>query len=90
MADDETLPTPTPALGTMTLLLFHLQQAYLAVQEAQDEVRRCEDAARAFNDDAPRPQWQRIIWYQTRIDKLQAVMDALAAEGQRLQKGDDL
>jgi hypothetical protein len=73
----------------MTLLLFHLQQAYLAVQEAQDEVRRCADAARAFYGEA---EWTpgRAIFYRLRREQLQVVMDALAAEGQLLQKGEDL
>jgi hypothetical protein len=72
----------------MTLLLFHLQQAYLAVQEAQDEVRRCGDAARAFYGEG----WDcaRLLPYMTHLGHLQDVMDALAAEGQHLQKGDDV
>lgn len=89
MADDNALPTTAPARGTMTALLFHLQQAYLAVQEAQDEVRRCTEAAHAFYGDA---QWTkaRAITYQAHHQRLQNVMDDLAAQGHQLQKGDDV
>jgi len=72
----------------MTALLFHLQEAYLAVQEAQEEVGRCAEAARAFYGDTWT--WAQAMPYQTRHKQLQAVMDALAAEGQHLQRGDDV
>lgn len=89
MPTNDTLPTPPPARGATTLLLFRLEEAIWKVQAAQDEVRRCAEAARIFYGDA---QWtkERAIPYQTRHGQLQAVMDALAAEGQLLQRGDDV
>lgn len=75
---------PHQERGTMTLLLFHLQQAHQAVEEAQGEVRRCADAARAFYGDAWT--WTQAMPYQTRHAQLQAVMDGLAAEGHQLHR----